>query len=468
MALINCSECGNKVSDKAKACPYCGCPIEKLMVCPECGKSINEGNNFCDQCGCELNLANGDDNQISNNQNNAITQVGNSDEKTNNTLRWLLLAFAALVVLGGSVLFAWHRGIFNNLAGNNDTTSVDSVALDTLPDMAAPVIELNEDGMYTVDNCPTTYEGLEIIIEKDFNGLITRLDVMKDGKLNCSFVTAKDNNPSSNQIHFLDANFDGYVDFFLGTVYDRELSLLFLWDPTQQKFQIAMNGTLFNGIYYFHPAGKKVYCINTGGWASTYFTCSSWIGEKLFLDEQFCVEYLKINYSEDHPNRYVIRNALEKIILSTDDYSKIPARWKKWIRVPTPDEEKQYAETDAQVIEAQSAYSPDENESDIKEIKSWIQGTWYYRTVSEFGPMEARVTISGDNIVVTYNGEEHYRGIYKIEDNNIKYNRHKGWSEGIMIDRTRKRLMANESEPMTRVQKVQKVEEDDKVEGLFD
>ena len=29
MALINCSECGKEVSDKAKACPNCGCPINE-------------------------------------------------------------------------------------------------------------------------------------------------------------------------------------------------------------------------------------------------------------------------------------------------------------------------------------------------------------------------------------------------------------------------------------------------------
>lgn len=29
MALIKCEECGKEISDKAKACPFCGCPIEK-------------------------------------------------------------------------------------------------------------------------------------------------------------------------------------------------------------------------------------------------------------------------------------------------------------------------------------------------------------------------------------------------------------------------------------------------------
>lgn len=30
MALIKCSECSKEVSDKAKSCPVCGCPIESL------------------------------------------------------------------------------------------------------------------------------------------------------------------------------------------------------------------------------------------------------------------------------------------------------------------------------------------------------------------------------------------------------------------------------------------------------
>lgn len=34
MALINCSECGHQVSDKATACPNCGCPIETQLPPP--------------------------------------------------------------------------------------------------------------------------------------------------------------------------------------------------------------------------------------------------------------------------------------------------------------------------------------------------------------------------------------------------------------------------------------------------
>ena len=32
MALIQCPECGKEVSDKAKVCIHCGCPIEELTT----------------------------------------------------------------------------------------------------------------------------------------------------------------------------------------------------------------------------------------------------------------------------------------------------------------------------------------------------------------------------------------------------------------------------------------------------
>ena len=32
MPLIKCPECGNKVSDKAHACPHCGFPIEDMAA----------------------------------------------------------------------------------------------------------------------------------------------------------------------------------------------------------------------------------------------------------------------------------------------------------------------------------------------------------------------------------------------------------------------------------------------------
>ncbi len=59
MALIDCVECGGKVSDKAQACPACGCPIGiapsspvAQEVCPECNSARTDmTQENCKNCG---------------------------------------------------------------------------------------------------------------------------------------------------------------------------------------------------------------------------------------------------------------------------------------------------------------------------------------------------------------------------------------------------------------------------------
>ena len=60
MALIKCPECGKEISDKAAACPNCGCPASEFnktevdTKCPECGAWVKDGENVCSNCGYEF------------------------------------------------------------------------------------------------------------------------------------------------------------------------------------------------------------------------------------------------------------------------------------------------------------------------------------------------------------------------------------------------------------------------------
>lgn len=58
MALIKCMECGHVISDKASACPHCGCPLDKdtKKACEECGYQISENDIECPHCGCPVQL----------------------------------------------------------------------------------------------------------------------------------------------------------------------------------------------------------------------------------------------------------------------------------------------------------------------------------------------------------------------------------------------------------------------------
>lgn len=63
MALMECPECGGKVSDKASFCPHCGCPIctapeqSAIRYCTSCGSRLNPDVFACEACGTPVKNA---------------------------------------------------------------------------------------------------------------------------------------------------------------------------------------------------------------------------------------------------------------------------------------------------------------------------------------------------------------------------------------------------------------------------
>ena len=51
MALINCKECGQQISDSATVCPHCGAPVIKEVYCVRCGEKIPQNVKYCPKCG---------------------------------------------------------------------------------------------------------------------------------------------------------------------------------------------------------------------------------------------------------------------------------------------------------------------------------------------------------------------------------------------------------------------------------
>jgi hypothetical protein len=89
----------------------------------------------------------------------------------------------------------------------------------------------------------------------------------------------------------------------------------------------------------------------------------------------------------------------------------------------------------------------DRENDELNEIKSWIQGSWTYTTTIMGMRSVAIVTISGDNIVVKFDGQTAYSGHYDIIDNNstIRYDHKKGsYYSTIALDKERKLLKFDE------------------------
>lgn len=68
MALINCTECGNQISDMASKCPHCGVPLKEKKFCKHCGEQIDKDCVICPKCGKQVEQLNdGNSNIIINN-----------------------------------------------------------------------------------------------------------------------------------------------------------------------------------------------------------------------------------------------------------------------------------------------------------------------------------------------------------------------------------------------------------------
>lgn len=56
MAMVQCPNCGNQISDKAAKCPHCGCEFSegKKFYCVECGAELETEATVCSKCGCPV------------------------------------------------------------------------------------------------------------------------------------------------------------------------------------------------------------------------------------------------------------------------------------------------------------------------------------------------------------------------------------------------------------------------------
>ena len=110
MALIQCSNCGKEISDKAKACPQCGQPVVlhapaedemKPILCEECGVEIAVGMEACPNCGCPVPQPEEPSEETP--QKVEVTAV-NLPAMAQNTKKYILIAVIAVVAIVAAIL----------------------------------------------------------------------------------------------------------------------------------------------------------------------------------------------------------------------------------------------------------------------------------------------------------------------------------------------------------------------------
>ncbi len=200
--------------------------------------------------------------------------------------------------------------------------------------LAVPAVTLDRYGTFTVADCPTTHETLEVKLLENENR-IDKIQIFAEGMLMQSLPIREEDAITRNEVHFLDANFDGNVDILIGPGCNREYSALIMWDNEENCWARATNDgfSIFNGDFFYDPSRMVVYRRTSSSAVETTYTMMIWQGTDLQSEETFLIIGDRSCYDSYHvTHRYTIRNYYsDEDIISTDNPNEIFNPWDRWI-----------------------------------------------------------------------------------------------------------------------------------------
>ncbi|MGN0611905.1 MAG: zinc ribbon domain-containing protein [Ruminiclostridium sp.] len=101
MAMIQCPECGQEISDKTKKCIHCGKvfieEVQPIKYCAECGKAIPFDAQECPFCGCPVE----EDKPI----NSAVEKFTEKAKKNKTPLIFIAAIVAVVIIVGLIIIF---------------------------------------------------------------------------------------------------------------------------------------------------------------------------------------------------------------------------------------------------------------------------------------------------------------------------------------------------------------------------
>ena len=195
--------------------------------------------------------------------------------------------------------------------------------------MKAPAIDPDAEGLIRLSQCPSIYDKMEVAVSEDN----TSVSITYDGQQLQAITDADDGLVATGDgaaIHFMDANFDGFVDIFIGPGESRTYSTLLLWDVAAKQFKRVgkLGDPSFQNIMLY-PSKKYLFEGGSSSWCSDFFTRSIWEDGDLKKIEELVIVSDAEQYGEyEVKNKYTLRDSQQEDILSTDDISSLPSPWK--------------------------------------------------------------------------------------------------------------------------------------------
>ena len=226
----------------------------------------------------------------------------------------------------GALTLCISLGLFT-ACGNNQPKNEQPEAPAKL-DMTAPQVEANMDGLIYLEDCPMSNPRLAVTVSEDF----TTAKIMYDGK---EIQTVKDEEyelaSDAAPIHFLDANFDGFTDIFIGTGQSRTANTLLVWNDKTQKFE-SVDGSALQGVM-LEPETKSFVMGGSNSASEFYVTRSLWNGNKLDVREQLSIVTNPEEYANNNVDHmYTVKSSDDNVLCSSETIDGLPEIWQNYVK----------------------------------------------------------------------------------------------------------------------------------------
>lgn len=200
--------------------------------------------------------------------------------------------------------------------------------------MAAPKIETDGEGLIALGQCPQTDKHLKVVLADDN----TKAEIYYDGKLlqtvedqEGALVAAGGDIP----VRFMDANFDGLTDIFIGPGESRTYSTLLVWNSASEKFErIGTLGEPSLQGFMLEPGTKSVYEGGSASYCLFVVTRSAWDGGELKTKEKlFCVSDPSQYAANDVSDKFSLRDDNDGEEMATRLANELPGNWKNVVAI---------------------------------------------------------------------------------------------------------------------------------------
>lgn len=193
----------------------------------------------------------------------------------------------------------------------------------------------DKNGYFNVLNAPRTNSTFSAQSEENSDGSFTT-KIYKGKKLLQTFK----HDATSGEVRFIDLNFDGYEDLFIGPATSRNYSIFYLFDKRKGSFVPTMQDASINGYFLVNNNKKVFVSLTSNGASSTFYKTFSWKGNKFVVNETLMVfsdpsEYANYDVTTKYTlikgDDYYGPGSVGCVKMRTNNLKELPNQWQKII-----------------------------------------------------------------------------------------------------------------------------------------